>query len=81
MRYYVTVMGFKAKDKDRIMKVCREIYEKDKSFVWAVNPSKFDKYDYVLRIKSEDLDTAHKRGLLLTRKYLEDLNLSYWVVK
>lgn len=77
--YFVTCVGLKNEQVEKVEEVCGGIFLKDKSFLWAINKSQFEKYDHLLRVRSETKEKAHKRGLLLVRNYLKDLNLIYWV--
>lgn len=79
MTYYLTCIGLKDEDVERVKKVCSDIFKKDKTFLYAVNDSMFKKYDKVLRVRSESKDQAHKRGTILVKKYFEGMNLVYWV--
>lgn len=76
---YKTCIGFKDEHLARVEKVCADTRAKDPTFRWIIKRSLFEKYDWVLVIHSRGKRQAHARGLLMVKKYLEDLELVYWV--
>lgn len=80
-------IGFKAEHLKQIVQVCKDIEctakKKGEQFRWRIYNSKFRQYTFVLMVfcggGKEGADLAHKRGLLLTQRYLKELNLLYWV--
>lgn len=64
----------------RLEKILKDIAKKDPTFKFNIFNSKFPQYDQIIIIGSGTRDQAHKRGLLLTKRYFpEEFNLQYWV--
>lgn len=80
MDMWTTAIKFKGSElKNRIIQICNDITIQDNSFKYTVTYDYFSD-GYQLVIFSPDKDTAHKRGLLFVKKYLEDVEgLGYWV--
>jgi hypothetical protein len=78
---WLTIIGFKEWQRDRIFEVCQKIGEKDATFKWGTYPPRGPDYDGALVVFSPRQDTAHRRGLLLCRRYLDDLGLLYFVTE
>lgn len=53
----------------------------DSSFKFQIRKQTSPRSDYIAMIRSYSLDQAHKRGLLITKRYLQEVTprLIYWV--
>lgn len=76
---FVTLVGIKGNsNREKLLKVCKDINAKDPTFKYRINPSQFKKYDFVLAVFSGTKDHAHERGCWIINKVgIEGLN--YWV--
>ncbi len=70
---FVTRITFPRELKARVEKIASDIAVRDSSFVYTTKESKTSAEVYDLIILSGSFDRAHKRGLLLVKKYLEDV--------
>lgn len=80
---WTTCIKFEGEElKEKIEKVCEDIYLKDESFKYRIFPDYQTKSGYQLVIFSPNMDIAHKRGLLFVKKYFKEVEgLGYWVRK
>jgi hypothetical protein len=76
---HVTSIGFSKNLVEEVEKICFDTSKRDPTFLYRIVYPIKGKYDAILQIESKDKDTAHKRGLLLVKKYLNGYNLLYWV--
>jgi len=61
-------------------KILDDLAEKDPTFKYSIYNSKFPQYDQIIIVSSGSRDQAHKRGLLLCKRYFPpEFNLQYWV--
>ena len=70
MRIRIWLGKLKEEQKQRVEAVCRDISKKDPTFRYSIE-------DDFLLVASENKDQAHKRGLLLCKKYFKDFDLGY----
>jgi predicted transcriptional regulator len=77
----VTYIPFKKEQYDRVKKTLAAISEKDTSFKFLIKNRKPPGPEFLALIRSYSFDQAHKRGLLITKKYLADIqpHLNYEV--
>lgn len=62
--------------------MCKAISDRDPTFRFVLRemrPKYRDKYENMVVVFSDSLDQAHRRGTIITKRYLEDLKLMYWV--
>jgi hypothetical protein len=71
----VTYIPFPKEQYTRVKKVLTAISKQDTSFKFWIRKRKFHGQgpEYLALIRSYSLDQAHKRGLLVTRKYLTEI--------
>lgn len=61
-------------------KVLEHLAERDPTFKYSIYNSRFPQYDQIIIVSSGSRDQAHKRGLLLTKRYFpQEYGLIYWV--
>lgn len=79
---WTTCINFEGEElKQRIKQICEDIEIVDNSFKYYIKID-YHSQGYQLILFSQDKDTAHKRGMLFIKKYLEDIEgLGYWVRK
>ena len=75
----VTYIPFRKEQYNQVEKTLTSISKKDTSFKFWIKKSTFPGFEYLALVRSYSLDQAHKRGLLITKKYLSDIQppLSY----
>ena len=74
------MIGIKFEMREACEDVLEGIASVDPTFKYSIYNSKFPQYDQVIIVSSETKDQAHKRGLLLTKRYFpEEYSLIYWV--
>ena len=56
-----------------------EAEKKGEKFDWYITACDIKGYDNTIVRISDTLNRAHRRGLLIVKKYAEDLKLYYWV--
>ena len=80
---FKTCIPIKFKDKNRMITLLSEIEleaeKKGEKFDWYITACDIKGYDNTIVIISETKNQAHRRGLLIVKKYAEDLKLYYWV--
>jgi len=72
----VTYISFRKDQYSHVEKVLKALSERDKSFKYRIREQKVsgaDGAEYQALIRSYSLDQAHKRGLLITRRYLAEI--------
>jgi len=73
-------IGIKYEMRPECEKILENLRRKDRTFRYSIYNSKFPQYDQVIIVRGENRDQAHKRGLLLTKRYFpKEYNLQYWV--
>jgi len=73
-------IGIKYEMRKTLEKILEDIAKKDSTFKYSIYNSRFPQYDQIIIVSSRSRDQAHKRGLLLTKKYFPtEYNLQYWV--
>ncbi len=77
----VTYIPFRKEQYNQVKKTLTAISKKDTSFDFWIKKSTLSGFEYLASVRSYSLDQAHKRGLLITKKYLSDIQppLSYEV--
>jgi len=61
-------------------KVLEHLASVDPTFRYSIHNSRFPQYDQIIIVRSASRDQAHKRGLLLTKRYFpQEYGLIYWV--
>lgn len=72
----VTYVPFKKDQYGTVEKVLAGLSKRDKSFKYWIKENRHpraDGFEYVAAVRSYSLDQAHKRGLLITRRYLSQI--------
>ena len=69
---FMTIIGFKEEDKEALEKMFKDIYAKDKTFIFKIKKSKYKNSDWVVFVNSESLDKAHRRGTWIVNKYKDN---------
>ena len=66
--------------REKCEEILQDIAGRDSTFKFAIYNSKFPQYDQIIIVGSGTKDQAHKRGLLLCRRYFpKEYNLLYWI--
>jgi hypothetical protein len=82
---FKTCIPIKNEHKDRIIALLNEIEitaeKKGQKFNWYLQKSNIKNADHVIVVESQTEEQAHKRGLLITKRYAKDLKLYYWIKK
>ena len=76
----LTYIGFKTEELDKVKDKCDGIYSADVTFQYSIVVSSKKNYSYLLMVKSDTADQAHKRGTWLVNNLGIDNDL-YWVTK
>lgn len=77
---YCCMIGIKFEMREKLEKILKDIAEVDPTFKFGIHNSKFPQYDQIIIVSSKTRDQAHKRGLLLCKRYApEEYSLQYWV--
>jgi|Deesub1362A_J573_1020465.scaffolds.fasta_scaffold00652_43 hypothetical protein len=75
-----TCIGILEEDYESASLKLMEIAEKDDTFRYKIYESKYiNEFDYIVVVYSNDVDTAHKRGLWLVNK--ANIGERYWVIE
>lgn len=76
----VTYIPFSKQNYDQVKDVLSAISMEDSSFKFQIR-KQTSSSDYIAMIRSYSLDQAHKRGLLITKRYIREVTpkLIYWV--
>ena len=74
------MIGISFDMREKCEAILQDIARIDPTFKFAIYNSKFSQYDQIIVVGSGTKDQAHKRGLLLCRRYFpKEYNLIYWV--
>lgn len=77
---YCCMIGISYNMRAKCEEILEDIANIDSTFKYSIYNSKFPQYDQIIIVSSGTKDQAHKRGLLLCRRYFpEEYNLVYWV--
>lgn len=77
---YCCMIGIKFEMREACEEVLERIAAMDPTFKYSIYNSVFPQYDQVIVVSSGSKDQAHKRGLLLTKRYFpKEYSLAYWV--
>ncbi len=80
---FKTCIPIKDQHKDAIINLLTEIElkaeKKGEKFNWYIQKSDIKNYQHIIVVESQTLNQAHKRGLLICKRYAKNLNLYYWI--
>lgn len=77
---YCCMIGITFDMREKCEEILKDIANRDPTFRYAIYNSKFPQYDQIIIVGSGTKNQAHKRGLLLCKRYFpEEYNLTYWV--